>query len=92
MWDAQLRGMADNKDKQNQTPDQQRQRTAQPGGQGDIGKSTQKGAPTAGNRDSNTGGKLPPDKNMASNDQLDVDVGDDKSPQRAPQPGTNNRP
>lgn len=82
--------MADNNNKNSQDP--QRQRTAQPGQGSDIGKSPQKGgAPTAGNRDSNTGGKMPPDRDMASNDQLDVDVGDEKTAQRPPQPGTDTR-
>lgn len=82
--------MADNTNKNSQ--DQQRQRTAQQGQGADIGKSAQKGsAPTAGNRDNNTGGKMLPDRETSSNDQLDVDVGDEKSSQRAPQPGTGNR-
>jgi len=85
MCDAAVSRMADNNNKS----DQQRQRTAQQGGQGGGAGKPQKGAPTAGNRDSNDRGKMPPDKTPASNDQLDVDVGDDRSPQRAPQPGTN---
>jgi hypothetical protein len=88
--DALLTVMADNNNKTNDGQDQQRQRSPQQGGQGGgIGKQPQKGAPTAGNRDSNDRAKMPPDRNPPSNDQLDIDVGDDRSPQRAPQPGTN---
>ena len=61
----------------------------QMGGQGDAGKVEQpKGAPTAANRDKNVGGKSPPDQGTVGNDQLDIDVGNEKTATRAPQPGT----
>jgi hypothetical protein len=74
-----------NENKNNLNQDEHRQRTGQ---QGAADKQQQpKGAPTAGNRDSDRGGKMPPDKEMPRNDELDVEVGDDRSPQRAPQAG-----
>jgi hypothetical protein len=81
-------GNNNNMDK-NGTPTPDQQRVANPG-QGDLNKGQPKGAPDAMNRDSKTGGKMPPDKDMSQASQSD-DVGDDRSPQRAPQPGTNKR-
>jgi len=74
-----------NDNKNDMSQDQQRQRT----GGGDAGKIEQpKGAPTAANRDKNVGGKMPQDRGTVGNDQLDIDVGDEKTATRPPAPGT----
>jgi len=76
--------MANNNDNKNDmSQDQQRQRT----GGSDAGKIEQpKGAPTAANRDKNV--KTPPDKGTVGNDELNIDVGNEKTATRPPQPGT----
>ncbi|MBC7975869.1 MAG: hypothetical protein H7138_12905 [Myxococcales bacterium] len=75
----------DNNDSKNDmSQDAQRQRTAQPGG---ADKQAPRGVPAAGNRDNESGGKMPQDKTTPGNDMQDVEVGDDRSPQRAPQRG-----
>ena len=74
-----------NDNKNDMSQDQQRQRT----GGGDAGKRDQpKGAPTAANRDNDRGGKMPPDRGTVGNDQLDIDVGNEKTASRPPMPGT----
>lgn len=50
-------------------------------------KKKQQGAPTAGNRDSNDHSKMPEGKPTVGNDQLDVDVGNEKTATRPPQQG-----
>lgn len=83
--------MGNNNNDKNGTPTPDQQRVANPG-QGDLNKGKQKGAPDAFDRDDNRGGKMPPDRDMSSaNQQNNNDLGDDRSPQRAPQPGTNKR-
>jgi hypothetical protein len=78
--------MANNNDNKNDmSQDQQRQRT----GGGDAGKVEQpKGAPTAANRDKRVVGKMPPDQGTVGNDELNIDVGNEKTATRPPQPGT----
>jgi hypothetical protein len=90
MSNALLPDMANNNDK-NGTPTPDQERAHNPG-QGEMNKGQAKGVPTASNRDNKTGGKMPPDRDTSAQEQSTPnDVGDDKSPQRAPQPGTNNR-
>jgi hypothetical protein len=85
MWVAAWVFMANNNNKNDMSQDSQRQRT----GGGDAGKVEQpKGAPTAANRDSHVSGKMPPDKTTVGNDELNIDVGDEKTATRPPQPGT----
>jgi hypothetical protein len=80
----QKNGNNDNKNDMSQDP--QRQRAGQQGG--GANKQPQRGPQQGGNRDiQDRGNKLPPDKTMPEDEGLDVEVGDDRSPQRAPQAG-----